>query len=87
MTSYLKPISCFKAYDLRGKIPDELNDDVAYRVACGYAEFLAPRRIVVGRDIRLSSEGLADAVSRGLTDSVALVADGNEGRSMWDGRP
>jgi phosphomannomutase len=32
----LKPISCFKAYDLRGRIPDELNDDVAYRVACGF---------------------------------------------------
>jgi phosphomannomutase len=68
-------ITCFKAYDLRGRIPDELNDDVAYRVARGYAQFLAPKRIVVGRDIRLSSEGLADAVCRGLTDSGVDVYD------------
>jgi phosphomannomutase len=65
----LKSITCFKAYDLRGRIPDELNEDVAYRVARGYAQFLNPKRIVVGRDIRLSSAELADAVCRGLTDS------------------
>ena len=63
-------ITCFKAYDLRGRIPTELNDDVAYRVARSYAEFLSPKRIVVGRDIRLSSAGLTDAVCRGLTDSA-----------------
>jgi phosphomannomutase len=81
----LKSITCFKAYDLRGRIPSELNDDVAYRVARGYAQFLAPKRtgalrggalrIVVGRDIRLSSAGLTDAVCRGLTDSRADVYD------------
>jgi phosphomannomutase len=71
----LKSITCFKAYDLRGRIPNELNDDVAYRVARGYAQFLAPRRVVVGRDIRLSSAALAAAVCRGLTDSGADVED------------
>ncbi|HEX3848017.1 MAG TPA: phosphomannomutase CpsG [Steroidobacteraceae bacterium] len=71
----MKAISCFKAYDLRGRIPDELDEDVAYRVARGYAQFLAPKRIVVGRDIRLSSAGLADAVSRGLADSGVDVYD------------
>jgi phosphomannomutase len=71
----LKAITCFKAYDLRGRIPNELNDDVAYRVARGYAQFLAPKRIVVGRDIRLSSAGLTDAVCRGLTDSGVDVYD------------
>jgi phosphomannomutase len=71
----LKPITCFKAYDLRGRIPVELNDDVAYRVARGYAQFLAPKRVVVGRDIRLSSAGLTDAVCRGLTDSGVDVYD------------
>ena len=40
----MSAITCFKAYDLRGRIPTELNDEVAYRVARGYAEFLAPRR-------------------------------------------
>jgi phosphomannomutase len=71
----LKPISCFKAYDLRGRIPGELNEDVAYRVARGVAQFLSPQRIVVGRDIRLSSAALTDAVCRGLTDSGVDVFD------------
>jgi phosphomannomutase len=71
----VNPITCFKAYDLRGRIPSELNDEVAYRVARGYAQFLNPKRIVVGRDIRLSSAGLADAVCRGLTESGVDVLD------------
>ena len=71
----MKSITCFKAYDLRGRIPAELNEDVAYRVARGYAQFLSPKRIVVGRDIRLSSSGLADAVCRGLSDSGVDVYD------------
>jgi phosphomannomutase len=81
----LKSITCFKAYDLRGRIPGELNDEVAYRVARGYAQFLTPKssdarrmgapRIVVGRDIRLSSAGLTDALCRGLTDSGVDVYD------------
>lgn len=68
-------ITCFKAYDLRGRIPVELNDDVAYRVARGYAQFFNPKRVVVGRDIRLSSAGLTDAVCRGLMDSGVDVYD------------
>jgi phosphomannomutase len=71
----LKAITCFKAYDLRGRIPSELNDDVDYRVARGYAQFLNPKRIVVGRDIRLSSAALTDAVCRGLTDAGVDVYD------------
>jgi phosphomannomutase len=71
----LKPITCFKAYDLRGRIPTELNEDVAYRVGRGYAQFLQPQRVVVGRDIRLSSAALTDAVCRGLTDSGVDVYD------------
>ena len=71
----MTPITCFKAYDLRGRIPTELNDEVAYRVARGYAQFLLPKKIVVGRDIRLSSSSLMDAVCRGLTDSGVDVYD------------
>ncbi len=71
----MKPITCFKAYDLRGRIPGELNDDVAYRVGRGYAQFLDPQRVVVGRDIRLSSAALTDALCRGLTDSGVDVYD------------
>ncbi|HXQ63627.1 MAG TPA: phosphomannomutase CpsG [Steroidobacteraceae bacterium] len=68
-------ITSFKAYDLRGRIPSELNADIAYRVARGYAEFVKPRRICVGRDIRLSSAELAGAVTRGLLDSGVDVVD------------
>ena len=71
----MNTITCFKAYDLRGRIPAELNDDVAYRVGRGYAQFLSPKRVVVGRDIRLSSAGLTDALCRGLTDSGVDVYD------------
>jgi phosphomannomutase len=71
----LKAITCFKAYDLRGRIPDELNEDVAYRVGRAYAQFLSARRVVVGRDIRLSSAALTDALCRGLTDSGVDVFD------------
>ena len=68
-------IKGFKAYDLRGRIPDELNADVAYRVGRAYAEWLKPRRVIVGRDIRLSSAELCDALTRGLTDSGVDVYD------------
>ena len=71
----MNSITCFKAYDLRGRIPTELNDDVAYRVGRGYAQFLNPKRVVVGRDIRLSSAALTDALCRGLTDSGGDVLD------------
>lgn len=71
----MNSITCFKAYDLRGRIPNELNDDVAYRVGRGYAQFLNPKRVVVGRDIRLSSAELTDALCRGLTDSGVDVYD------------
>jgi hypothetical protein len=58
-------ISGFKAYDLRGRIPAELNEDVAYRIGRAYAEFVKPRKVIVGRDIRLSSEELATALEQG----------------------
>ena len=71
----MSSISCFKAYDLRGRIPSELNNDVAYRVGRAYAQFLSPRRVVVGRDIRLSSEGLVRVLTRALTEAGVDVFD------------
>jgi phosphomannomutase len=68
-------ISGFKAYDLRGRVPGELNDQVAYRVGRAYAEFVKPRKVVVGRDIRLSSEQLAKSLEQGLLDSGVDVHD------------
>jgi len=68
-------ITCFKAYDIRGQIPNQLNPDVAYRIGNATAAFLDARRIVVGRDMRLSSAELTDAVVRGLTEAGVEVLD------------
>lgn len=68
-------LTCFKAYDIRGRIPDELDDDVAYRIGRAYAEEIAPRSVVVGHDIRLSGPALAAALVEGLTDAGVDVLD------------
>ncbi|HZF14958.1 MAG TPA: phosphomannomutase CpsG [Steroidobacteraceae bacterium] len=65
----------FKAYDVRGRIPDELNADIAYRIGCSYAEFVKPKKVCIGRDIRLSSAELCAAATRGLLDSGVDVCD------------
>ncbi len=68
-------LNCFKAYDIRGRIPDELNEEIAYRIGRAYAEFVRPEKVVVGRDVRLSSEDLCRALAKGLTDGGADVFD------------
>ncbi len=68
-------INCFKAYDVRGQIPNELNTDIAYRIGNATVEFLGAKRLVVGRDIRQSSDELMQAVSRGIRDAGAEVLD------------
>ena len=67
--------NAFKAYDIRGRVPDELNEDIAYRIGRAYAQLVKPRRVVVGRDIRLSSDGLCSALKRGLMMGGADVFD------------
>ncbi len=62
-------MTCFKAYDIRGRIPDQLNDEVAYRIGRAYGQCIRPRQVVVGYDVRLDSPVLASALSKGLTDS------------------
>ncbi len=64
---------CFKAYDIRGKVPDELNDELAYQIGCAYANIIDPDTVVVGYDVRLESPMLAEAVIGGLTDCGANV--------------
>src|SRR6202167_3055334 len=71
----MSKLRCFKAYDIRGRIPDELNDTLAYQIGQAYAAFVKPRMVAVGRDIRESSVQLRDALTRGLTDSGVDVAD------------
>jgi phosphomannomutase/phosphomannomutase/phosphoglucomutase len=67
--------NAFKAYDVRGRIPTELNPEIAYRIGRAYAEFVRPKKIDVGRDIRLSSAELCTALTRGLLDSGVDVYD------------
>ena len=71
----MSTIDCFKAYDVRGRVPAELNEDIAYRIGRAYAAFVEPRTVAVGRDIRASSDALADALIAGLTDAGVDVVD------------
>ena len=68
-------LSCIKAYDIRGRIPDELNEDVAWRIGRAFADTLRCENVVVGRDVRLSSPQLAAAVTAGLNDAGSAVID------------
>jgi phosphomannomutase len=65
----------FKAYDVRGLYPEELDDDGAYAIGRAYVQQFEPRRIAVGRDMRLSSPQIAAAVMRGAADEGAEVLD------------
>jgi phosphomannomutase len=65
----------FKAYDIRGIYPDELDEAGAYAIGRAYVDEFEPRAIAVGRDMRLSSPSMADAVMRGAADSGADVVD------------
>lgn len=67
--------SCFKAYDIRGQVPDALNDDIAYRIGRALVEVLQGRVVVVGRDMRLESPALSRALIEGLTQGGADVID------------
>jgi phosphomannomutase len=70
-----KELTCFKAYDIRGRVPDELNVDIAYAIGRAYAEVVAPNKVVVGHDIRLSSESIKKALAQGLMDAGVDVHD------------
>lgn len=68
-------IDCFKAYDVRGRVPDQINEDVAYRIGRAFVQFLGAKSVVVGHDIRLSSPELSAALVRGLREQGADVID------------
>ncbi|MEW6348084.1 MAG: phosphomannomutase [Thermodesulfobacteriota bacterium] len=68
-------MKCFKAYDIRGRIPDELNEEIAYKIGKAYATLLSPRRVCIGRDVRLSSEAMLNAVAKGLNAHSCDVVD------------
>ncbi|WP_269915177.1 phosphomannomutase CpsG [Acinetobacter sp. HY1485] len=68
-------LTCFKAYDIRGKLGTELNETIAYNVGRAYGQIYQPKTIVVGCDIRESSESLKQATIQGLNDAGVDVLD------------
>jgi phosphomannomutase len=68
-------LSCFKAYDLRGRVPDQLNPELAERIGRAYVDITGARKVVVGYDIRLSSPEIAEALASGLMAAGADVFD------------
>lgn len=67
--------SIFKAYDIRGVYPTDLNEEIAYPIGRAFAALIQPERVIVGRDMRLSGPALCEAVTRGLMDQGADVLD------------
>ena len=68
-------IDSFKAYDIRGQIPTGLNPDFCYRIGNATAKFLGAKRVVLGRDMRLTSDEFADSVATGLQEAGVEVLD------------
>lgn len=68
-------IASFKAYDIRGKVPGDLNTDLAYKVGKAVVKYLDAKKILIGRDVRKSSPELAEALKRGITENGADVYD------------
>ena len=75
MTDVKPHLNCFKAYDIRGRIPDEFNEDMAYKIGRAYAAFLSPSKVCVGRDVRLSSRAISQSLAKGLVDQGCNVID------------
>jgi phosphomannomutase len=70
-----KYLPAFKAYDVRGIVPTELNPEIAYAIGRAYADEIKPQTVCIGYDIRLSGPNLADALARGLNDAGVDVID------------
>ena len=60
--------ACFKAYDIRGVYPDDLNEEIGYAIGRAFVTFLEVDMVIVGRDMRVSGPQMFEAVTRGLTD-------------------
>lgn len=67
--------TAFKAYDIRGKVPDEVNEELAYRIGRVFPTLFNAKKVVVGHDIRLSGPTIQKALSRGLTEMGCEVVD------------
>lgn len=69
------PVSCFKTYDIRGTVPEQLNEELAWRIGRALCQVLSAKTVVIGHDIRLSSPALSAALAKGLTEGGANVID------------
>ncbi|AXO61383.1 phosphomannomutase CpsG [Pseudomonas sp. phDV1] len=69
------PLTCFKAYDIRGRLGEELNEQIAYRIGRAYAQYLNAKKVVVGGDVRATSESLKQALAQGIMDAGCDVID------------
>ncbi|WP_394198160.1 phosphohexomutase domain-containing protein [Litoreibacter albidus] len=69
----MSTLTCFKSYDVRGRLGDELTEDICYRIGRGFARSLKPRDVVIGYDIRPTSKALAEQLSEGLRDEGVNV--------------
>ncbi|GIX29823.1 MAG: phosphomannomutase [Porticoccaceae bacterium] len=69
------PLTCFKAYDVRGRVPEELDEERCFRIGRAAVEVLGASRVVVGRDVRLSSPPLAEALAAGAAAAGCAVAE------------
>ena len=67
--------SIFKAYDIRGVYPTQVNEDLYYKIGQAYAKFIGPKTVVVGRDVRVSGPALFTALTKGLTDHGVNIVD------------
>jgi phosphomannomutase len=68
-------MKCFKAYDIRGHLGDELTDDIAYRIGRAFGEYLHPKAVALGGDVRPTSESLKQSLAKGLKDAGSNVLD------------
>ena len=80
-----KYLPCFKAYDVRGVVPDELNPEIAYAIGRAYAHLILPKKVCIGYDIRLSGPELYRALAKGLNDGGVDVS--TDGGKSWVAPP